>query len=306
MIIGSEGLRRRFFAEACNLQRYLNTLLFLIHVTNADESIAFNRIGSHPLANAFGLIRMQSKNRHEWGKMLRVLARGCIVDEILVANGLRSHVVRELAIAGATTYPGISGFDLSEEYAHGLLGCGEFCMCWIVRRELRDEDGEEAVKDSREEENDLEDWCAPGSSEIVSHDWWRDAAAITEQEEDEMRKSFSEIVKNMAEMGRAHTPKVHHSGSVANQGMLSRLIAFKTEERAFYWIRKMKAVAWQMHNERNQTPGTISEALGCSVGDVLLFFSSQMPLVVERIVDLESFQTSYWRLWAPKRQQTVE
>jgi hypothetical protein len=46
--------------------------------------------------------------------MLRVVAKGWIVDEILVANGLRSHVTRELAIAGAKRCPGIYGFDLSE------------------------------------------------------------------------------------------------------------------------------------------------------------------------------------------------
>jgi hypothetical protein len=52
-------------------------------------------------------------------------------------------------------------FDLSEEIAHELLEGGEFCRCWMVPRELRDEEGEQALKDSREEENDLEDWCAP-------------------------------------------------------------------------------------------------------------------------------------------------
>ena len=75
-IICSDGQRRRFVAEACDLRRYLNTLLFLIHVTSVSESIAFNRIGSHPLENAFGLIRLQSKNRHKCRKMLRVVARG--------------------------------------------------------------------------------------------------------------------------------------------------------------------------------------------------------------------------------------
>jgi hypothetical protein len=104
----------------------LNTLFFLIHGTNAYESIAFNRIGSHPLRNAFGLIRLQSKSRHEWEKMPRVVAKGCIVDEIMVANGLKSHVAREGAISGAKTSPGRSGFDICEEDADGLLEGGEF------------------------------------------------------------------------------------------------------------------------------------------------------------------------------------
>jgi hypothetical protein len=86
-----------------------------------------------------------------------------------------------------------------------------------------------------------------------------------------MWKRFSEIVKKMAEWAKAHTPKGHHSGSVANQGVLSRLIAFQREERAFSWTRKRKAVAFRMDNEPNQMPGTIFEALGCSVRDVLLF-----------------------------------
>jgi hypothetical protein len=182
-------------------------------------------------------------------------ARDWIVDEILVANGLRSHVARELAISGPKTYLGIYGFQLCEEDAHRVL-----------------EDGEEAVKHSREQENDLEDSCASASREIISHDWWRDAAAITEQEEHEMRKRFSEVVKNMAERAKAHTLKVHHSGPVVNQGVLSRLIAFQTEEGAFSWTRKRKAVAWRMHNEPNQTPGRFlkrSDALSV----MLCFFS---------------------------------
>jgi hypothetical protein len=305
MIIGREGLRRRFFVEACDLRRELNTLLFLIHVTNAYESIAFDPIGSQPLENAFAMIRLQSKNRHERGKMLRVVAKGCIVDDTLVANGLRSHVTREPAIAEAKKYPGISVFDLSEEDAHGPLEGGEFFMCWMVSKELQDEDGEEAVKDSREEENGLEDWSAAASSEIVSHDWWRDAAPMTEQKEDEIRKSFSEIVNSLAEWAKAQIPTLHQSSPVTNHGVLPRLIAFKTEDRALKWIRKRKTVAWRMHNEPNRTPRTISEALGCSVGDVLFFCSSEMPLV-EGIVGLESFQTRHCRLWTPKRQQTVE
>jgi hypothetical protein len=105
------------------------------------------------------------------------------------------------------------------------------------------------VKDSSEEEND----------------WWPDAAAITEQEEDAMRKGFAEAVKNMVEWAKAHTAKVHHSGPVADQSVLSRLIAFQTEDGGFSWTRKRKAVAWRMYNQPNQTPETICEALGCSV-----------------------------------------
>jgi hypothetical protein len=157
-------------------------------------------------------------------------ASGCIVDEILAVNELRSHVTRELAISGAKTYSGTYEIDLCQEDVHGLLEGGKFWMCWMFPRELLDEDGEEAVKDSREEENDLGDWCSSASSEIISHDWWRDTAARTEQKEDEMRKRFSEVVKNTAEWPKAHTPKVHHSGPVENQGVLPRLIAFNTGE----------------------------------------------------------------------------
>jgi hypothetical protein len=94
----------------------------------------------------------------------------------------------------------------------------------------------------------------------------------------------------MAQLAKARTPKVHHSGRVANQRVLSRLIGFKTKERALYWTRKRKAVAWRMYNEPNQTPETISEVLERSVGDVLLFFSLQMPLVMQKIVDRNVFK----------------
>jgi hypothetical protein len=80
------------FAKTCDLPRYLKTLLFLIHVTT-----------THVRKNAGSG------------------AKSCLVEENLVANGLRSHVAREVAISGAKTDPGRYGFDLCEEDGHRLL-----------------------------------------------------------------------------------------------------------------------------------------------------------------------------------------
>jgi hypothetical protein len=61
--------------------------------------------------------------------MLQMVAMDCIVDGILVANGLRSHVVRENAISSAKTHAGRYGFDLCEEAAHGIVEGAEFGVC---------------------------------------------------------------------------------------------------------------------------------------------------------------------------------
>jgi hypothetical protein len=99
-----------------------------------------------------------------------LVARSWIVDEILVANGVRLHVARKVAVSGAKADPGMSGFELCEKDAHGLLESGEFYVCCMVSKELPDEDGEEAAKNSGEEENDPEDWCRAASREIASRE----------------------------------------------------------------------------------------------------------------------------------------
>jgi hypothetical protein len=90
----------KFFVEIADLARYLNTILFLYHVTAKRNPIAYNRIGTHPVENIFGLVRVRSHFDHTWPKFLMSIARAIIMDYILTKNNMKSHVRREFGIAG--------------------------------------------------------------------------------------------------------------------------------------------------------------------------------------------------------------
>jgi hypothetical protein len=58
--------RFKYIAKLSDLRRYLNSLLFCYTLlTTRDESLALNRIGTHPVANVFGLIGMTCKWKHK-------------------------------------------------------------------------------------------------------------------------------------------------------------------------------------------------------------------------------------------------
>jgi hypothetical protein len=48
----------KFFAEKIDLIRYMNTIIFLNEVVNTFSEIALNRIGTHPVENIFGPMRV--------------------------------------------------------------------------------------------------------------------------------------------------------------------------------------------------------------------------------------------------------
>jgi hypothetical protein len=66
----------KFFVERPDLKRYLNTTLFLYFITSKRKPIAYNRIGTHPVENLFGLVRVSSHFDHTWPKFLMAIARG--------------------------------------------------------------------------------------------------------------------------------------------------------------------------------------------------------------------------------------
>jgi hypothetical protein len=97
----SEFVRnQKFFVEIQDLPRYLNTIIFLFHLTAKEQPIAYNRIGTHPIENLFGLVRVNSHFNHTWPMFLTSIARAIIMDRILIANNMKHHMRREFGIAG--------------------------------------------------------------------------------------------------------------------------------------------------------------------------------------------------------------
>jgi hypothetical protein len=62
--------------------------------------IAFNQIGTHPVENIFGLLRVAANENHNWERCKRATTKASLMDEILFAHKLKSHVRRDFTIAG--------------------------------------------------------------------------------------------------------------------------------------------------------------------------------------------------------------
>jgi hypothetical protein len=99
---GSDAIPFKYVAELPDLRRYLNSLLFLYKLLTALEGpLALNRVGTHPVENMFGLVRMKCKWKHTYTAFLRAFSHGMVMATILKATGLRSPVRRDYSIAGS-------------------------------------------------------------------------------------------------------------------------------------------------------------------------------------------------------------
>jgi hypothetical protein len=90
----------KLVVEILNLKRYLNSVIFLYHVIRDYDNVELNRIGTHPVENFFGLIRVSCHENHSWDRFLSAAAKGVLSGEILVAQGLKAHIRRDYSIAG--------------------------------------------------------------------------------------------------------------------------------------------------------------------------------------------------------------
>jgi hypothetical protein len=112
---------RKFFVEIQDLPRYLNTILFLFHLTGQERPIAFNRIGTHSIENLFGLVRVNSHFNHTWPMFLTAIARAIIMDAILMGNNMKPHVRREFGIAGVKIFESSGNPTLSLTFPEGAV-----------------------------------------------------------------------------------------------------------------------------------------------------------------------------------------
>jgi hypothetical protein len=91
---------RKFFLEIPDLMRYMNTVIFLYHITSRKRAVAFNRLGTHPIENLFGYVRIKSHFAHTWPKFLMSVARAIFIDDVVTRNNMKPPIRREFSIAG--------------------------------------------------------------------------------------------------------------------------------------------------------------------------------------------------------------
>jgi regulator of replication initiation timing len=98
------GRKKVFLAENQDLMRFLNTVILLYFLIKNCENIALNRIGTHPVENYFGLIRVESHFDHTWDRFMSVAAKASLTNDLLKANGIKGPVRRDFSVAGVKAF----------------------------------------------------------------------------------------------------------------------------------------------------------------------------------------------------------
>jgi hypothetical protein len=149
-------LEGRFFALENDLKRYMNTVLFLFHLTRARQPIAFNHIGTHPIENLFGIIRVLSHFTHTWPRFLSCTVRSLVLDDIFTVNFMKSHVRREF---------GIAGIKILVQSSETWMVCSSDFPYWVqqfseIMFTSKDEDDRDAIlADLVETLRPIMEWC---------------------------------------------------------------------------------------------------------------------------------------------------
>jgi hypothetical protein len=218
----------KFFTEKIDLVRYLNTILFLHQAIETFPEIALNRIGTHPVENIFGLMRVASNGNHSWDRCKGVLTKVSLMNEILCAHNVKSHVRRDFAIAG------VKVLETSEQellQIHGFGDRGITCTQWISM-----------VSDD------------PTSAQLPGcfAQWLHDLEVLTEW-------------KRATHPMKLYTPRPGASDAQLSR-IIS--FAFGETPGTFKWTKRRKQQAIQWHDNPEFSVELIASRLGCTPEDV--------------------------------------
>jgi hypothetical protein len=107
-VTNPEGVKTQksvaFAVEGMDLIRYMNSVIFLYTVIKYLDDIALNRIGTHPVENYFGTIRLASNYDHSWDRFVSAAAKGILSSDILAANGLKTQSRRDFSVGGVKVF----------------------------------------------------------------------------------------------------------------------------------------------------------------------------------------------------------
>jgi hypothetical protein len=229
---------RKFFVELIDLPRYMNTILFLYHITSRREPVAYNRLGTHSVENMFGLIWVTSHFQHTWPRFLGSSTRAVVVDDILKASKIKTHVRRVFSIGGVKILDNPRNL-LSLYFPEGGPDALIQCLWRMITSGFITIDASVVASDE------------------LALDTWK--------------KIFSQFAK-WKEEGKFMVTNL--SGPLAGIMIMARLIKFcgkkkekSSQPKAFIWKPEAKRLARQLRI--NHTDDEIAQEVGCSVEDVL-------------------------------------
>jgi hypothetical protein len=94
----------KFFTEKIDLIRYMDIITFLHQVSSIFPEIALNKIGTHPIGNIFGLMRVAANGNHSWHMCKGAVTKASLMNEIMFVHQLKSHVRRDFSVAAVTAF----------------------------------------------------------------------------------------------------------------------------------------------------------------------------------------------------------
>jgi hypothetical protein len=230
----------KYVAELPDLRRYLNSFPFFYELlTTHNGALALNRIGTHPVENMFGLIRMKCKWKRHDTAFLRAVSHSMVMATILKVTEMSSPVKRDYSNAGSKivlttqddrTYIGATSVL---EWLRHVVG--------LYIHEARQAGDEETLEQILRE-------LSPTSS------------------------FFIRLIEVLIQSGQAVRPVFSLPNPIANQPRLSRISAFSSESAHAGLIcspsKKRKARALLTAAKQPDELRRVAEIVGCKVDEL--------------------------------------
>jgi hypothetical protein len=99
-----DGDEIKFAVIEADLIRYLNSVLFTYSIIKNYDDVGLDRSGTHLVENFFGMMRMACHHDDSWERCVSYAAKASIVNEILIANGIKNATRRDFTIAGVKVF----------------------------------------------------------------------------------------------------------------------------------------------------------------------------------------------------------
>jgi hypothetical protein len=240
----------KYVAELPDMKRYTNSFLFLYKILrNTTGHIALNRLGTHPVENMFGLVRMKCKSKHSSMSFLRAFSQSMVMTTILQATGLSSPVRRNYTIAGCRILltPDPTGFYLNPS---------DFILCFTAMQSQQ-----------------INQWVSQ-----------RDERSLEERipEFSPVSSSFLHFAEVLILSHRETRPRFSMPGPIANQTILSRLFASGASftSDAGYILspsKKRKARALLTGGNTREDLARVAQILACPIEALALMSSEEFP-----------------------------
>jgi hypothetical protein len=121
------------FTETVDVIRCLSVILFQREAPSNFPEIALNRLVTHPVENRFGLMRVAANSNHTGVKCKGALVKATLMNKILCAHNLKSHVRRHFTIAGLKV---LDSVNQGLFFIHGLgdrgVSCTEQMLAFVM------------------------------------------------------------------------------------------------------------------------------------------------------------------------------